>query len=535
MTTSRFPDRPSLDSLRHQAKRLARRVSCGDRDAMDRARAHMEHLKTPFPLRDAQFVVAREYGFVSWPELLKETKQRLDRELQWAVPEARRMIHENRPEDLRRLLTEYPALVSWREDETDDGLLSLATGSYGDSFDTVSEQHFTRAACTEVLLDAGAPVSPAICDGLIAARARVLVDLFHRRGLLPRTLKFFAAMGDSEQVRARLATHADDAGAVNEALMYAFHLQHAEAAELLLDRSMELDAGLGRRIGHGPGRSTFVQFFLANKPDVHRDRSFVPWRSYLKQQLSRTLHEGELKAFIDGLQREAWLLSDEEVEFQVRLIEEAVLQDRGAFISALFDLDAAVLHRHNPPPSPAIEFAFTYVKAHLLPLLERIWPLPDDLPHAAGSGDLPRVRGWFDADGRPALGDLANHNPISNARLCADYFRWFGEHPGEQRVLDTALAWAVLHQHFEVADFLLAHGADIDTNWSSHEPASILHELVWHKNYRAMQFLIDRGIDLTIRDFRWNATAEGWARHAAKDEELAAFLGGAGRRRSPEL
>src|SRR5256884_3245021 len=46
------------------------------------------------------------------------------------------------------------------------------------------------------------------------------------------------------------------------------------------------------------------------------------------------------------------------------------------------------------------------------------------------------------------------------------------------------------NNHFEVADFLLGHGADINTNWSSHEPASILHELVYfHKNYEAMQFL----------------------------------------------
>jgi ankyrin repeat protein len=93
-----------------------------------------------------------------------------------------------------------------------------------------------------------------------------------------------------------------------------------------------------------------------------------------------------------------------------------------------------------------------------------------------------------------------------------------------QQVLDTALAFAVMNNHFEIADFLLAHGADINTNWTSHEPASILHELVWHKNYEAMQFLIDRGIDLTIRDYRWDATAEGWARVAAKDEKMAQWL-----------
>ena len=34
---------------------------------------------------------------------------------------------------------------------------------------------------------------------------------------------------------------------------------------------------------------------------------------------------------------------------------------------------------------------------------------------------------------------------------------------------------AVINCHFDVADFLLAHGANVSTNWNSHEPASILH------------------------------------------------------------
>ena len=90
-----------------------------------------------------------------------------------------------------------------------------------------------------------------------------------------------------------------------------------------------------------------------------------------------------------------------------------------------------------------------------------------------------------------------------------------------------------INHHFEIADFLLAHGADINTNWSSHEPASILHELVWHKDYEAMQLLIDRGIDMAIVDYRWDGTAEGWAYYAAKDEKMAQWLAEAHRRREP--
>src|SRR5262249_61163966 len=108
-----------------------------------------------------------------------------------------------------------------------------------------------------------------VCDGLIAARARGLIDLFHSRGLFPKSLKFFAALGDVDGVRACLDTNADDLDVVNEAFMYACHLQHATAAALLLDRSITLDAELGRRLDDGPGRSAFVQYFIAHNPHVH--------------------------------------------------------------------------------------------------------------------------------------------------------------------------------------------------------------------------------------------------------------------------
>src|SRR5262245_14026428 len=252
MTASKLPARPSLESLRKQAKKLARGAASGDAEAIDRTRAQLPQAKLPLSQRDAQLVLAREYGFPGWQDLVKEVKQRLGRGLEWAVSEARRRIHDNDVEGLRQLFSEYPALLSWKADENDGGLLGMATESYGDSGDAAREQIFTRAACAELLIDAGAIVTPSVCDGLNFSRTKGLLDLFQRRGLLPRTLKFFAALGDIDGIRARLDTNADGLAAVSEAFMCACHLEQETAAALLLDRAITLDAELGRRIDGGP-------------------------------------------------------------------------------------------------------------------------------------------------------------------------------------------------------------------------------------------------------------------------------------------
>src|SRR5712691_764784 len=114
MTTSKLPVRPSLESLRKQAKKLARDIVAGNAGAIAQARAQLPQAELPSSQRDAQLVLAREYGFPGWKDLLKEVKQRLGRGLEWAVSEARRIIHDNDIEGLRQLLADYPALLSWR-------------------------------------------------------------------------------------------------------------------------------------------------------------------------------------------------------------------------------------------------------------------------------------------------------------------------------------------------------------------------------------------------------------------------------------
>ena len=113
-------------------------------------------------------------------------------------------------------------------------------------------------------------------------------------------------------------------------------------------------------------------------------------------------------------------------------------------------------------------------------------------------GNLSRVKQWFDESGAPALGDLDNHYPYNDPRA-RGHLHWHP--PTAQQVLDTALAFSVINRHFDVADFLLEHGADINTAWNSHEPASILHHLVFYGSYESMQFLIDRASAMTIKGY----------------------------------
>jgi hypothetical protein len=521
-----LPARPSLESLRKQAKKLAREVAAGDAAAIARVRIRLPGFEPPLTQRNAQLVIAREYGFAGWSELTADVAKRLGSGLEWAARQADRLIHDNDVDGLGKLLSHYPALLSWQADDEDGGLLGMATSAFGDAGDADREGWFTRAACAELLIDAGAIVTPEVCEGILRSRARGLLQLFHSKGVLPRTLKFLAALGDLEGVRAALLANGPELKSVNEAFSCACRFGRDDVAAVLLERGVALDPELGERIDASGERASFIEAFA--KPQFTQVAELGPWPVFVMEKIWRTIHGNDLPAFVRELQREPWLLNDAWLDFQNGLIETASFNhDREGFIAALFELEPAIL-RHRPAyRSRAIEWAVMYANTHLLPLLTRIWTVPDDLAFAAGLGNLARVQAWFDGDG--AIRDLAAHYPYNDPQA-RSHLRWFT--PTQQQVLDVAFAFAVINSHFEVADFLLCRGADVSTRWNSHEPASILHHLVFQPDpYRPMQYLIDRGIDLAIRDHRWDATAAGWARHALRDEKMAQWLEEAERKR----
>jgi hypothetical protein len=519
-----LPARPSLDSLRKQAKKLVRDAAAGNGEAIQRIHAQLARAAIPPSTRDAQLVIAREYGFAGWADLTAEVKKRSGGSLEWAGAQAKIAIHDGDNERLRALLSEYPALITWR-DESNETLLSSTTPYALDVSDPDRERLFTRPEAAEILVDAGLQVQPSTWEYLIGTGARQMLTVLARKHAIPMTLPVAAALGDEATVHARLAEESDEKIVIGRALMAACRFKHSAIGLLLLERAISLDPDLGSRIDRWQSREAFVDF-LVQHPGTHwsgASPEFTPWQSFVIRQLTSAQNEDDLPAFRRWLDDESWFLQPPFVRVQNGFVERASYgKNKEAFITTLLERDPALLHTQPPPPSSAVVNAISYGNAHLIPILTRIWPLPDDLAHAAGVGDAAAVARWFDPTGKPALGPLTRQYPGSDPLFKGADLGWGPV--TVQQVLDIALAWAVLNRHFEIASFLLERGANINTNWSTHEPASILHEAAIHGNEDAVRFLIDHGADLDMKDHRYESNAEGWARYGSHDERMANLL-----------
>jgi hypothetical protein len=100
MSSRPIPPRPSLEFDRQQAKALLDALHRGDADAAQRFRTHHPRFGPQgapggAALHEAQLVIAREYGFASWPgsKQFVEARQLDARERAAALSEAFRPLH----------------------------------------------------------------------------------------------------------------------------------------------------------------------------------------------------------------------------------------------------------------------------------------------------------------------------------------------------------------------------------------------------------------------------------------------------------
>jgi hypothetical protein len=151
-----LPPRPSLEFERKEAKALLRRLRAGDPEAIERARARHPIIDFSAPerirLADAQLVIAREYGFTSWPRLVRYFRA-LERQdsSRYSIQSNRRDLYDA---SVRSLLAQH------RERQAGAGhaLASYVPRLYGMRMDEVFATAITEAeACLAVARMHGFP------------------------------------------------------------------------------------------------------------------------------------------------------------------------------------------------------------------------------------------------------------------------------------------------------------------------------------------------------------------------------------------
>ncbi len=124
MDAKPLPAHPSLEQYRKQAKDILKAKKTGDQETLQRVgKQHSrlqklskdELLRAPFALADAQLVIAREYGFESWPKFAKHVQELARANSPTSKFEsAADAVVTGDIETLRRLLLENPGLVRER-------------------------------------------------------------------------------------------------------------------------------------------------------------------------------------------------------------------------------------------------------------------------------------------------------------------------------------------------------------------------------------------------------------------------------------
>ncbi|HET7132333.1 MAG TPA: ankyrin repeat domain-containing protein, partial [Gammaproteobacteria bacterium] len=159
-----------------------------------------------------------------------------------------------------------------------------------------------------------------------------------------------------------------------------------------------------------------------------------------------------------------------------------------------------------------------------------------DLRFDSGLGRLDAVKRWFGPTGSllPGAGALVDPYALEHKMRGESPFRC---ERTRANVLSQALYFACTHGRLDVAEFLLAQGAEIDAVVPGLDyRGTVLHRVVQLgvagpvNAERVVRFLHAHGASLDARDEVYHGTALGWARHAGRHDtvELLRSLGAKG-------
>ncbi|MDA8069916.1 ankyrin repeat domain-containing protein [Conexibacter sp. DBS9H8] len=449
-----LPAAPSLEQLRKQAKDLLRAARAGAQAARARIDAHHPGPQDPLKLSDAQLVIAREYGFASWP-LLRAYVARVERN----GPATEHAYHD----DLGYYEGRANGLLASAADGTDTAIAAFERWgmslSEAGARAVIARQHGFpgwRALRDHVRLlrDSGEPFARAYqqverhdVDGLRDTLDR-FPHLVDARGTNGNDLLGMATATCDERLVALLLKRGADPAHANAHGWTALH-QAAYRGLPLLARVL-LHAGAPVEVSaRGDGGTPLVIALFWG----HRDT--------------------------------AELLADEQL---------VPLNLRTAAGLGRLDLIERLIAPDGQLAPEAREHRAFYRPHSGFPA----WRPSDDPQETLDEGLL-----WAVINGRA---DALNALISRGARIDA------------QSYPSSALFAAAGRGDIAIISLLLEHGAGPNRRETIHNiGATPLHEAACHGRTDALRMLLEAGADPTVRDDRFDSTPAGWAQHFGQD------------------
>ncbi len=474
----------NLEQQKKQAREFLRAIRCGNADAVSRLRRHHarwaavddSNVRQLVCLHDAQFVLAREQGFASWPKLKAyaepSSRSRHTRlfvaDVAWIADRVHGLLRTRAsagPATLEQIREWHPRFADLSDDEIrqapfteDDARLVYAREHGFETWDELASRVGFLAAnpatAAEPFLAAFAALQSGDAAGF-EALLRANPSLASERGTNGNTLLNLAvslAGADLSPIEALLAAGADpkegnDRGSTP--LHQAAYANKPEIAVLLIEKGADLDAE-----AHGAGGTPLIFALFWG----HREVADLLGR--------HSVAPGNLRAAA-GL--------------GIPELVDACFQADGSLTAA-----ACAARGFYRPHSG----------------------FPDWQPSRDPQEVLDEALVWACKSGRLAVLDRLVR---AGARLDADPYR------------GTPLIWAAVCNRTETVAWLLDRGADVNRKatfgGATHgQGVTALHMAAQYGHMGVVRLLVERGADRSIRDDLYQSTAEGGANFFGQTE-----------------
>ena len=451
----KLPPHPNLEHLKKQAKALLHDFQ--QKKSVVIKQFDSLSLKGRPKLSDAQYLIAREYGFESWTKL-KEHVESIPSEAEDPIALVQKAWREDDAPGFRKLLAQFPDLKTKINEPVA-------------AFNSPAIIHVRSRAMLDVMLEAGADINaksswwaggfglldqadPELAAYAVERGAKVTVHSAARLGMFAKLRELVEA--NPELVHAR-------GGDGQMPLHFASTI---EIAEYLLDHGAEIDA---RDVDH---ESTAAQYMVKSRPEVCR---------FLIQRGCHT--DILMTAALGDMNLVKKLLDANPENIRMRVSDEyfpMISPKNGGTIYQW------VLGWYVSAPQVAKSFGHTEVFNFLM---EKC-PTDEKLLNACWLGDEALVKSL-----------LAAHPNLASTLSAA----------GRKR----QIAHAARNNETTAVRLMLEAGLPVVDVFSQHHTTP-LHWAAWHGNVEMIRMILAHNPELENNDNEYESKPLGWAKYASE-------------------